>query len=311
MRIFLFLLSCLISLSCYSQDKNVRVILKNGTAITGSIKELVVNDHVTLSVAGVDTVVPMAEVKDINDTTSSNDQSKGSNQLGSGKYGAYIITDKETRPDYFTLTLNGENIDMILVRGGSFNMGYDDRWSISMMTEPIHRVTLSSYYISKECIPLSLAEKLLTGDKKVGKHSVDDLYAFSINTDYMKIKVGKHSVGDLYATNVWDKADKLVSEIASEAKKPYRLPTEAEWEYVALTPLAEQLFTAGPSNGEWCSDYLGEYTAAPQLNPVGPAYGKEHVSRSYYGRRNMWDREKGKNDKACLVRIVIDADKIK
>lgn len=289
MRIFLFLLSCLISLSCYSQDKNVRVILKNGTAITGSIKELVVNDHVTLSVAGVDTVVPMAEVKDINDTTSSNDQSKGSNQLGSRKYGAYIITDKETRPDYFTLTLNGENIDMILVRGGSFNMGYDDRWSISMMTEPIHRVTLSSYYISKECIPLSLAEKLLTGDKKVGKHSV----------------------GDLYATNVWDKADKLVSEIASEAKKPYRLPTEAEWEYVALTPLAEQLFTAGPSNGEWCSDYLGEYAAAPQLNPVGPAYGKEHVSRSYYGRRNMWDREKGKNDKACLVRIVIDADKIK
>lgn len=289
MRIFLFLLSCLISLSCYSQDKNVRVILKNGTAITGSIKELVVNDHVTLSVAGVDTVVPMAEVKDINDTTSSNDQSEGSNQLGSGKYGAYIITDKETRPDYFTLTLNGENIDMILVRGGSFNMGYDDRWSISMMTEPIHRVTLSSYYISKECIPLSLAEKLLTGDKKVGKHSV----------------------GDLYATNVWDKADKLVSEIASEAKKPYRLPTEAEWEYVALTPLAEQLFTAGPSNGEWCSDYLGEYTATPQLNPVGPAYGKEHVSRSYYGRRNMWDREKGKNDKTCLVRIVIDADKIK
>lgn len=147
-------------------------------------------------------------------------------------------------------------------------MGYDDRHSWAMETEPIHQVKLSSFYISKNLLPADLVRNIL-GKKTKG-----------INTPY-------------YFNN-GDEAIKVVSQIAAKVKLKLRLPTEAEWEYTSLMPFADIIFgNDGIKNEyEYCSDYFAEYPEYSQNNPTGPAsktkYG--HVIRSYYMGRNKWQR---------------------
>ena len=202
------------------------------------------------------------------------------------KYGIYEITDQGNYPESFVLELDGQKITMILVRGGVFNMGYDDRHSLSMKSEPVHQVTLSSFYISKEAISRRVTQKLLG----------------------LKIKNDK-KIDNFFATDKWDDASRLVQAIADATHKPYRMVTEAEWEYASLMPFAKQIF-GEERYQEWCYDFFDEYESTSQVNPTGPTNGKKHVTRSFNGRRNIWDRKMLEQEKA-FVRIVINASSIK
>ena len=268
----------------------VKVTMKNGTVFTGELKEFVPTDHVTVIVAGIESTIPISEVASVerpNDqkVSTMHDQNYGDTNL---QYGKYAITDTKEYPESFTLKIGDQELTMVLVRGGWFNMGFDGRHSLSWDSEPIHRVSLSSYYVSNQYLNCHVAETLLK--KKEISNSIKPY-----NCKYRK------------------NAEELIAEINMLSNSPYRLLTEAEWEYAALMPFANAIF-GNNKNVEWCSDYFEKYSAADQINPQGPSSGKNHVLRSYSSDNEKWKRMQGSGEKDwhphAYIRIAINADQI-
>ena len=282
--ILLLLLCC-----CFAplRAEEVKVTMKSGSTITGELKELIATDHVTIIIAGVESVIPMTEVSSIENASSSQASTQG-DKPSKLVYGQYQITDTKQYPDSFILEIGGQELTMVLVKGGWFNMGFDGRHSLSWHTEPIHRVTLSSFYVSKQLLSRSIVDRLKNKKKPSSKHTP---YIFDSRKEIIEI------IG-------------LIIELTNA---PYRLLTEAEWEYTALMPFAHGIF-GEDKRIEWCNDYWGQYTPADQINPTGPSTGNNYVLRFYSSDNAKWKRIKSSDGEYWglrSVRIAISADQIK
>ena len=133
-------------------------------------------------------------------------------------------------------------------------------------------------------------------------HKVALTYPFLMSRDKVTVEQYRKFRPDFpcegrYAVGIsWHEAMEFCDWLACEEGKPYRLPTEAEWEYVCRAG-TKSLFSSGdapPSPDapnawglvnmhsrppEWVYDWHGQYDDGEQIDPIGPESGFVKVVR--------------------------------
>lgn len=190
-----------------------------------------------------------------------------------------------------SVEVNGLTIDLVLVEGGTFNMGATDEEPYSYEYEkPVHKVTLDSYYIAKYEVSQALWIEIMGSNPS----SLVQNNACPVD-----------NVSYLQCLN-------FVQALNERTGLSFSLPTEAQWEYAArggnksegymysgsddatvvgwvienMTefgqhPCGEKapnelgIYDMTGNVNEWCYDRYALYSADDQVNPSGPDSGSD------------------------------------
>lgn len=206
---------------------------------------------------------------------------------------------KPTIPDSLQVLhfdVNGVPFDMQRVEGGVFVMGgtreqHRERISTDL---PTHTVALDAYYIASTEVTQALWKAVMPEWE-----FFEELYLPHFPISYIS----------------WNDCQAFVRRLDSITGMPFRLPTEAEWEYAARggnrskgfrfaggnivenvswglsnagfrthevgkkQPNEVGLYDMTGNVSEWCSDWYAPYHFGTAPNPQGPATGKEKIIR--------------------------------
>ncbi|MBP7496147.1 MAG: formylglycine-generating enzyme family protein [Bacteroidales bacterium] len=140
--------------------------------------------------------------------------------------------------------------DMILVEGGSFQMGQPDPdiggIGLSKDEQPVHNVNISSFYLSKYEVT-----------QKLWKDVMGNNPAYFSGCDECPVEQVS-----------WNDVQSFIAKLNSSTGLKYRLPTEAEWEYAAKGGNKSLAYLFSGSNTlvdvSWCWDNADKVT-----HPVG------------------------------------------
>ena len=194
-------------------------------------------------------------------------------------------------------TTNSIGMTLVSIPAGKFQMGSVDG---EFDEKPVHEVTISQpFFMSATEVTNAQYEQFDPKHRELrGKLGI------SRDDDEAVVFVS------------WEDAARFCKWLSQKESKPYRLPTEAQWEYAcrAGTTTAyntgDQLPSAyrknqreewdpkpiplhvgkTPANGwglfdmhgnveEWCLDWYGPYQREPQTDPIGPATGEFRITR--------------------------------
>ena len=180
---------------------------------------------------------------------------------------------------------NSIGMELVRIEPGSFTMGETNVVPIAMREDmpyleggdwderPAHRVTITEPYW------MAVTEVTVEQYRQFDPQ-------FESSAEYAP-----------YVSGIsWTEAQEFVEWLAAKEGRPYRLPTEAEWEYAARAG-TETLFWSGeapPEAGsvnpwglenvhsgvaEWVHDWHGKYSHEELVDPIGPAEGIARVVR--------------------------------
>ena len=192
-----------------------------------------------------------------------------------------------------SFTVNGVSFDMVFVKGGTFTMGAaEDDADAYEWEKPAHQVTLSDFSIGKFEVTQKLWKTVMGDNPSLSKG--DNLPVETVS---------------------WEDTQEFITKLNAATGKKFRLPTEAEWEYVARggnkskgykycgsndidavawyvdnseskthtvgTKAANELGIYDMSGNvlEWCNDWYDVYTTDTQTDPQGAVSGSDSVLR--------------------------------
>lgn len=215
---------------------------------------------------------------------------------------------------------------LVRVEGGSFRMGDD---SGSDDEKPAHLVNISTFFIGKHEVTFGEYKKFVAETGYVTDAEQPD----SVRLDHgMSPRKTRFATWNLFATGIpvsdddslypagcisWNDASAYCDWLAKKTGKPFRLPTEAEWEFAARggvkskgfiysggnnlgevswfrensrnkphavggkTPNELGIFDMTGNSREWCADWYNEsyYQTSPKNDPAGPVQGMYRVFR--------------------------------
>lgn len=293
MRSLLTIALFVLALLPIQAGNKVKVTLKTGTSIIGEMKSLDPMQKVVVVIGGQDTTILMKDVESLEMVKESPEmprQNVGANskvQLGNNKL---VVTETREFPERIFITVGGNPLEFVLVPGGILKMGYDGSGSLSMKSEPIHEVEVTSFYMSTQPLPASFVTSIV-GTKRV----------YGLGAEPAEVKDYKF-------------VEQVLSVVVNQTDRNLRLPTEAEWEYAACSDQQHEIFSI--ANGykaayEWCSDFWAEfdYRDSGKIDPTGPSSGKQHVVRAYNADKGKFDRSNEPSGRCYkgLVRLAIKA----
>ncbi|MDD4748208.1 MAG: SUMF1/EgtB/PvdO family nonheme iron enzyme, partial [Salinivirgaceae bacterium] len=207
----------------------------------------------------------------------------------------------------FTETTYNLNLEMIAVRGGTFQMG-DTFGDVGSDEKPVHSVTVSDFYMGKYEVTQAQWRAIM-GNNPSKFSGCDNCPVEQVS---------------------WNDVQEFIKKLNAKTGKKYRLPTEAEWEYAAKggvethgrashryagsNTLNDVAWNTNNSNSkthpvggkkpnelgiydmsgnvwEWCNDWYDKnyYGSSPFNNPQGPSSGSYRVFRggSWYGNASI------------------------
>ena len=248
-RLIILLFAILISVLSFAQQKMTRVTLKSGTIVTGTIVEFNPSSHITLNVSGFETRIEMADVESV-------EAAPGEAAPSLGNDASIVSVESSNYPPVHIVEIGPYELELILVKGGQFSMGFDGRGSQKLRSEPVHEVILNDYYVNRYPLGKDLVTYL-----KSGKGDPDENYRS-------------------YSAKGWRDANKIAESLATVTGLPFQLISESQWEYMATTD-AKSLLEVERNESNYCLDLFGEYieTARPIVDPTGPTRGSSHVVR--------------------------------
>lgn len=194
--------------------------------------------------------------------------------------------------------IHGTEFTMVLVEGGTFEMGATAEQGLEDPDEneyPVHQVTLSSYYICQTEVTQELWQLVV--------HNNPSLILGDLSRPVDCVK--------------WDMCQDFIAKLNHllDDRFEFRMPTEAEWEFAARGGNKSQGYKYAGSNDvnevawylsnsdakthpvatkkpnelglydmsgnlwEWCYDWLAHYRPSAQTNPTGPDDGTHHIMR--------------------------------
>jgi len=235
---------------------------------------------------------------DANSSGSLNTDTRQEENIGQGEENAAQQQEdlgNSSLPDVTSLESIGKN--MVKVEGGTFQMGSNDNRDNE---KPVHTVELSSFYMGKTEVTQAQWRKVM-GNNPSRFKGCDECPVEGVS---------------------WNDIQEFLKILNQMTGQNYRLPTEAEWEYVArggnksrgytyagsknpsevawndknsdgkTHPVAQKkpnelgLYDMSGNVWEWCSDWFNfdYYVISPRQNPQGPSLGASRVNRG-----GSWD----------------------